>query len=558
MRTQALLASFGAIADAPDGIQRLRQLALMLAVRGRLVSQDLGDEPAFELLERISRDGLVSTSPLTRPVADSDAPWSLPPTWRWARFKDVADFSAGKTPPTKDPSYWADSSGYSWVTISDMPEGGEVTGTRRRVSQKAAEQVFRSGPTPAGTLLMSFKLTIGKVARLAAPGYHNEAIIAVYPPYVSLGEFLFRVLPLLAPGGDRRAAIKGSTLNRTSLTNLLIPVPPLAEQDRIVRMLDEVKALSDDLEWRAHHRRLIRSRFGDSALHALTEAVGADARKAWDRVSMNWEALTEASDGVGAIRKTIFQLAVQGRLVPQDEADEAAEVAVARAIAAKSTAVAGRRKQPPLEDLSSAAAPLPPGWVWTRVDDVFLVTGGIQKLPARRPVRNHFPYLRVANVQRGWLDLSEIERFELRDGELELFRLVPGDLLVVEGNGSESEIGRCARWDGAIADCVHQNHIIRCRPMLRDIERFLLLYLNSPEGTQTMRSLAVTTSGLYNLSVAKIRSIRFPMPPLAEQGRIRRTIEELMQVSETLEARLAEKRDVHRRLAVSASAIAGP
>ena len=104
-------------------------------------------------------------------------------------------------------------------------------------------------------------------------------------------------------------------------------------------------------------------------------------------------------------------------------------------------------------------------------------------------MKNHFPYLRVGTVQRGKLDLSRIERFELFDGELDRWRLKPGDLLIVEGNGSEDEIGRCAEWRGEIPDCVHQNHIIRCRPIDPRLGDFTLRFLNSPDGIAEMKRL---------------------------------------------------------------------
>lgn len=99
---------------------------------------------------------------------------------------------------------------------------------------------------------------------------------------------------------------------------------------------------------------------------------------------------------------------------------------------------------------------LPPAWSYARIDTIAQVQGGIQKQGKRRPVKNKYPFLRVANVLRGKLDLSEVHEVELFDGELERYRLKPGDLLVVEGNGSPDQIGRAAVWDGTIPDCVHQ------------------------------------------------------------------------------------------------------
>jgi type I restriction enzyme S subunit len=168
---------------------------------------------------------------------------------------------------------------------------------------------------------------------------------------------------------------------------------------------------------------------------------------------------------------------------------------------------------------------LPSGWVWGCTEDVASVQGGIQKQPKRRPVRNHYPFLRVANVLRGRLDLSEVHEVELFDGELARLRLEPDDLLVVEGNGSPDQIGRAARWSGEIQDCVHQNHLIRVRPAAAVDAKYLAYYWNAPSTAEYLRSVASSTSGLYVLTAAKVRGVRVPLPPVAEQQRIVAAIE---------------------------------
>lgn len=117
-----------------------------------------------------------------------------------------------------------------------------------------------------------------------------------------------------------------------------------------------------------------------------------------------------------------------------------------------------------------------------------------------------------------------------------------GDLLIIEGNGSFNEIGRCAQWNGEIPNCVHQNHVIRCRPIDASIAPFVLLFLNSPTGIQIMQRLAITSSGLYSLSVGKIRRIGFPLPPIPEQRRIVAKVEQLMALVDQLEKQLAAAR----------------
>jgi len=180
--------------------------------------------------------------------------------------------------------------------------------------------------------------------------------------------------------------------------------------------------------------------------------------------------------------------------------------------------------------------------------DLALIKGGIQKQPKRTPKVNPYPYLRVANVLRGKLDLREIHQFELFDGELETYRLQPGDLLVVEGNGSPKEIGRAAIWQGAIPECVHQNHIIRVRCLAVE-PRFAELFWNSPVGAHEIASLAVTSAGLYSLSTKKIGAVPVPVAPLDEQREILRRVDQLLAFVDALERRVeAAERKVERAL----------
>jgi type I restriction enzyme S subunit len=257
-----------------------------------------------------------------------------------------------------------------------------------------------------------------------------------------------------------------------------------------------------------------------------------------------FELLADAPNGVQKLRELILQLAVQGKLVPQDPNDEPASVLLERIEAEKKRLVKEgkikkEKKLPPVE-ADQIPYELPDSWDWVRVDDCYEVAGGIQKTPKRQPVSNYFPYLRVANVYRRRLDLSEIKYFELFEGDLERWRLKAGDLLIVEGNGSEEEIGRCAIWNEEIKDCVHQNHLIRSRPIGHQGSLFTLLFLNSPGGMEEMKRLAITTSGLYSLSVGKIRGIIVPLPPVNEQKRIVAKVDQLMSFCDELEAKLTQ------------------
>lgn len=165
-------------------------------------------------------------------------------------------------------------------------------------------------------------------------------------------------------------------------------------------------------------------------------------------------------------------------------------------------------------------------WKTECLDNRFDITGGIQKTPSRKPNINPIPYITVANVYRNRIELSDIRYFEVFSGELDKLKLQYDDILVVEGNGSGNEIGRCAIWRNELPVCIHQNHIIRVRKKDNSVyPEYVLHYLNSPSGNRIMKEMAKTTAGLYNLSTGKIKSIPIPFAPIDEEIEIVRLID---------------------------------
>lgn len=184
-------------------------------------------------------------------------------------------------------------------------------------------------------------------------------------------------------------------------------------------------------------------------------------------------------------------------------------------------------------------------WEEKTLNEQFNIVSGIQKTPIRIPRSNFVPYITVANVYRNKLDLDEVKNFEIFEGELERYRLLKEDILIVEGNGSGNEIGRCAVWNDELPICVHQNHIIRLRKRTNNIlPNYVLYYLNSDDGKQVIKLRAKTTAGLFNLSTGKIKTIIIPVPNLPEQTEIVRIIDDLLakeqQVKEIAEDALAK------------------
>lgn len=160
-----------------------------------------------------------------------------------------------------------------------------------------------------------------------------------------------------------------------------------------------------------------------------------------------------------------------------------------------------------------------------RVGDVADVQGGIQVSSARKAYPREVPYLRVANVYRGFLDLREIKKLRATDAEIARTTLAKHDLLIVEGHGNADEIGRGALWDGSIDVCIHQNHIIRVRfESKRVVPLYACEYLNSPGGRRHLLRAGKTTTGLNTISVSEVRTAPIALPPLSLQRDFARRI----------------------------------
>ena len=179
-----------------------------------------------------------------------------------------------------------------------------------------------------------------------------------------------------------------------------------------------------------------------------------------------------------------------------------------------------------------------PDWATTTLNQVGDVKGGITKNARRSSMPLQVPYLRVANVYADALDLSEVMEIGVSSAELERTRLNRGDLLFVEGNGSVDQIGRVAVWDGSIAECVHQNHLIRFVAGDGVMPRFVLYAMMSPIGRERLMEKAISTAGLHSLSISKIASVELDVPSVREQQEIIDRVEALFALAESIQQRV--------------------
>ena len=299
--------------------QELKNSILQLAIQGKLVKQNPNDEPASVLLEKIKeeREKLIKEKKIKREKYSEiykdpsdnhyyekfedgtinditeEIPFEIPDSWNFIRFNNLVNYKMGKTPPRGEKSFW--SNDYNWVSISDMIDGKEINETKEMVSQKAYVNIFNNDISPKGTLLMSFKLTIGKVSILDIDSFHNEAIISIYPYFDNnyiLRDYLFKILPLISNYGNTKNAIKGKTLNSKSINELIIPITNFNELSKIIKKIDYFEPILENFE----------SKFIE--LDKLNNSYKEE------------------------LKKSILQYAIQGKLVSQNPNDESAEVLI--------------------------------------------------------------------------------------------------------------------------------------------------------------------------------------------------------------------------------------
>jgi type I restriction enzyme S subunit len=522
---QKFVESFPALVAADGGPTRLRQLVLDLAVSGGLTADRRTRDSALELLADIDR--LRSGGREVPDVSDDEKPRDLPTTWCWSRLGIIGRIVGGGTPKTGEAAYWAsdgDRGAIPWLTPADLYgyKAKTIRSGRRCLTPRGLEE-SSARLLPAGSILFSSRAPIGYVAIVDEPLATNQGFKSVVPWIVEMSEYIYVFLRSAARSID--AAASGTTFKEVSgkdVSLIPIPVPPLAEQKRIVAKVDELMKLIDDLEARQAKQRDVQTRFRMSALDALTKAQGQEELAiAWKRAAGTFEVLFERSDGVSELRKAIIDLATVGRLT-------------------------GWRTSASSSPGAADLVPLPTGWRWadcvSLCDPQRIITYGVIKLGAE--TAGGVPTLRSSNVR--WLrvdetgmkriapDLAdEYRRTKLRGGEVVLtVRGTLGGVAVVPQHLAGANVSR----------------EVAVLPFAGGLfPSYMAMCVASPRSQQWLTG--VTKGIAYEgINIGDLRRLPLPVPPLAEQKRIVSKVDALMKLCDELEAELKAKEATAARL----------
>lgn len=555
------------LSGAPNGIKKLRELILELAVRGKLVEQDASDEPACELIKSIAveKTRLVTEGKIKKPkplqdISEDEAPFKLPNGWQWVRLGEIADIIRGVTYGKSDAS---DSPLAGYAPLLRGNNINRVLNFDRPVFVPkkliADHQYIQAGDIVIAMSSGSADL-VGKAAQAetnfdGAFGAFCGVVRSRTSALFSFFGFFFQtpLYRLRAAGHGKGIGI--NNLQKTALESLEVPLPPLAEQHRIVAKVDELMALCDRLEAQQADAASAHAQLVQALLGSLTQASDAtEFAASWQRLAEHFHTLFSTEPSIDALKQTLLQLAVMGKLVPQDPTDEPASELLQRIQAEKQRLIAeGRsRKQKELltENIPHPPYGVPDGWEWEILDSILYITGGVtlgRKLAGREMVSK--PYLRVANVQRGHLVLDVMKEVEVPEEEVSKYLLKNGDLLITEG-GDWDKVGRTAVWRDELPECLHQNHVFRARALTDEFEsRWAEMYLNSTTARDYFSGSSKQTTNLASINMTQLRACAFPVPPFAEQHRIVAKVDQLMALCDQLKTQLSQARQLNQQLA---------
>ncbi|EFH4581794.1 restriction endonuclease subunit S, partial [Escherichia coli] len=361
------------------GIKKLRELILELAVRGKLVPQDPNDEPASELLKRIAaekaelvKQGKIKKQKPLPEISEEEKPFELPIGWEWVRLGDLGFTQTGGTPSKSKPEYFGND--IPFIKPANITSQG-VDYQDEGLTIQGANELGRLAP--AGSVLMVCIGTIGKCQVVNQPCTFNQQINSV-TPFIDNSEFIFLCLSsayFQSLAWSKSSSTTIAILNKGKWESLLLPLPPLEEQLKLIKTVKKLMSLCDQLEQQSLTSLDAHQQLVETLLGTLTDSQNAEElAENWARISEHFDTLFTTEASVDALKQTILQLAVMGKLVPQDQNDEPASELLKRIAQEKAQLVKeGKiKKQKPLPPISDEEKPfeLPEGWEWCRIGNI--------------------------------------------------------------------------------------------------------------------------------------------------------------------------------------------
>ena len=543
MTLKTFFDKFELLTDAPNAVTTLRQIILQLAVKGKLVSQDYNDETASILLEKISKRRSLMTSqgrPLFQNLSNVDKqPYQLPHNWKWAYLDNISIFIIGGGTPSKLRSEFWDGN-IPWASVKDL-KGKYLEKTIDSITELGLKN-SSTNLVKKGSIIICTRMGLGKIAINTIDVAINQDLKAMKLPEEidKIYFYNFYITQNIVGTG-----VTVSGIRQKDLLRLAVPIPPLAEQKRIVEKCDRLMSLCDQIEVRQQKRQESIVKMNESAITQLLSSQNPDEfSQHWQRICNNFDLLYSIPETIPKLRQAILQLAVQGKLVRQDPNDEPVSILLEKIEFEKERLL--KEEKPSKSKLNASinsdeiTYEIPRSWHWLRLGDlVESMNNGLYK-PARFYSEDGIACVRMFNIQDGRLDFTETKRVIVDEDELENYKLELGDLIVNRVN-SRKLVGKAALVQEIKETLIYEAMNIRVRFIYKQT---LPAYINLLFRTNTVRAIfqgdAKQASGQASVSQPQVANILVPLPPLAEQQRIVAKVDHLISLCDTLEAKLKE------------------
>lgn len=509
MNPERLLQYFERISEAEDAVPRLRRFILDLAVRGRLVEQDPGEEPEAELLKLVHKG-------ITRDTA--------PTGWIRGPFGSLLEMRYGKGLPARERKKQG--------KVPVFGSNGIVGFTDTALTDKSSIIVGRKG-------------SAGAINLCDGPSWTTDVAYFIIPPDYFNIDFLFFALETLNLGNLGKGVKPG--LSRSDANQLSLVVPPLAEQHRIVAKVDELMTLCDELEAAQAKRETQRDRLVAATLHGLNNGEGTFQENT--RFYFNHlPRLTTRPEHIQQLRQTIRNLAIQAKLTTRHSGEECAHELLEKIIDRKQVLQADRtvRKMKNLEPITELPWKVPENWIWTRLGQLcYTLADGPHFSPNYVKSNEGVPFISAGNIRIDSFDLKQVKYVSPKDHSEFCKRVKPepGDVLYTKGG--TTGVAKVNDLDFEFSVWVHVAVLKIAKEFLEP--EYVALALNSPHCYAQSQEFTHGTSN-RDLGLTRMIKITIPLPPLAEQHRIVAKVDELMALCDELETRLTSAATTRRQL----------
>ena len=466
----------------------LKQKILDLAIRGKLTDQCKSDGTARELLERISVSRVLVRSAKSAkskdlkqiiPLDKSEAPFEIPANWEWVRLGDVGKWQSGTTPSKSNSAYYKDGT-IPWLNTGDLNDG-IINDIPKRVTEKALAETSLRLNEAGSVCIAMYGATIGKLGILSMPATTNQACCVCN----NLKSFVNRMWLFFFLMNHKQEFIEAGfggaqpNISKEKIVSTMFPLPPLAEQQRIVAKIEEAFAEIDAIE---KNKELLKTHIKQT-------------------------------------RQKILDLAIRGKLVPQNKSDEPASVLLERIT----------RDNPHYEKIEDEPFEIPENWAWCRLGNLSESIQYGYNAPAKDSGR--IKMVRISDIHENEVEWDSVPYCDIDDKEIQTYLLKKNDILFARTGGT---VGKSFIVSNLPEDAVYAGYLIRTRYGKNANAQYMKYFMESNLYWEQLRDGCIATAQ-PNCNGKTLGKMQIPLPPLAEQSRIVAKIEELFSTLDKME-----------------------